>query len=262
MKELLNNKLQPRHYYLFKIIYLRLCSIPFVFNLNKLARIYKSDKRGTHFYTQHYAKHFGKYKFKRIKLFEIGVGGYQAPYSGGNSLRMWKRYFPFAKIISLDIYDKSFIKERRIKIYQGSQTDEVILNQIIEENGAPDIIIDDGSHINEHVIATFQILFPKLKTGGIYVIEDTETSYWPDYGGDSENRNNPLTISYFFKNLTDCLNHQEFVIPNYQPSYFDQTIYSIQFYHNLIFIFKGFNNEPSNVDPENPDSILADKVYV
>ena len=132
------------------------------------------------------------------------------------------------------------------------------MNQI----GEPDIIIDDGSHLNEHVIKTFQILFPKLKNGGIYVIEDTQTAYWPDYGGDSENLNNPSTMMNFFKMLTDCVNHEEFLKKNYTPSYFDENIVSIQFYHNLIFVFKGLNNEGSNIDLNNPESILSDKIYI
>jgi hypothetical protein len=36
-------------------------------------------------------------------MLEIGVGGYDSPISGGESLRMWKTYFPFAKIFALDI---------------------------------------------------------------------------------------------------------------------------------------------------------------
>ncbi len=85
-------------------------------NLTKIATIHKTDKFGYHFYTPHYQNHFKKFKYKRIKLLEIGVGGYEELLIGGNSLRMWKSYFPFAKIFSLDIYDKSFLQENRIKI--------------------------------------------------------------------------------------------------------------------------------------------------
>jgi hypothetical protein len=245
-----------------KNFYLGLLTIPFGNNLNRLALIYKTDKWGKHNYTIHYSTHFRKYKFKRIILFEIGAGGYHYPDIGGNSLRMWKRYFPFGRIYSLDIYDKSQFEESRIKIFKGSQTDEVLLDNILRSIGEPDIIIDDGSHINEHVIKTFEILFPRLKTGGIYVIEDAGTSYWPDYGGDSEDLNNPSTIMNYFKRLTDCLNHQELVRREYTPTYFDKNISSIQFYHNLIFVFKGLNNESSGVDLDNPESILADRIYV
>ena len=215
-------------------------------NLNKLGKIYKTDKIGGHFYTQHYKLHFKKFKYKKINLLEIGVGGYKNPFSGGNSLRMWKKYFPFGNIFSIDIYDKSPIQERKIKIFKGSQVDDFFLNSVLKETGDLDLIIDDGSHINEHVIQTFKLLFPKLKKGGIYVIEDTQTSYWKSYGGDSMNLNNPNTMMNFFKSLTDGLNHKEIINPAFQENYYDKNIVSIHFYHNLIFIYKGDNNEESN----------------
>ncbi|KAB1067028.1 class I SAM-dependent methyltransferase [Tamlana haliotis] len=216
------------------------------FNLSKIARIHKTDKFGGHFYTPHYQNHFSKFKFKRNTILEIGVGGYEDPYLGGNSLRMWKSYFPFSKIYSLDIHDKSFLQENRIKIFKGSQVDFNFLDTITVEIGGIDIIIDDGSHINEHVIESFKYLFPKLKNGGIYVVEDTQTSYWKDYGGDSINLDNKETIYGFFKGLIDGLNNEEFVIEGYQKSYFDKHIVSMHFYHNMIFIYKGENNELSN----------------
>lgn len=218
----------------------------YTFNLNKLAQIHKTDKFGNHNYTPHYHNHFKHLKFKRIKLFEIGVGGYDSPMIGGNSLRMWKSYFPFAKIVSLDIYDKSKLQEKRIKIYKGSQVDTELLDKIHEENGEFDLIIDDGSHINEHVIKSFEYLFPRLKMGGIYVVEDTQTSYWDHYGGSSEDFNQEGTIYSFFKGLIDGLNHMEFMIDGYQPNYYDKHITGMHFYHNMIFIFKGVNDEPSN----------------
>jgi len=226
-------------------------SIFYTNNLDQLGKIYKTDKIGSHFYTQHYKTHFRKFKFKKIHLLEIGVGGYSNPKEGGNSLRMWKAYFPFAKIFSIDIYDKSVLQEKRIKIFKGSQVDKIFLNQIINKIKGLDIIIDDGSHINEHVIKTFKILFPKLKDGGIYVVEDTQTSYWKDYGGDSENLNNPKTIMNFFKGLADSLNNKEFIKPNYKQNYFDRKVVSVHFYHNLIFIYKGNNSEESNMVKNN-----------
>ena len=215
-------------------------------NLTLLAKMYGTDKTGTHWYTPHYMNHLRKFKNKRITLLEIGVGGYDNPKLGGNSLRMWKKYFPFGKIFSIDIYDKSALQERRIKIYQGSQVDKDFLDKTITEIGPVDIIIDDGSHLNEHIIETFKMLFPKLKDGGVYAVEDIQTSYWEDYGGDSKDLNNSKKAMNFIKSLTDCLNHQEIVSENYQETYFDKKIVSIHFYHNLIFIHKGDNNEKSN----------------
>ena len=146
----------------------------------------------------------------------------------------------------MDIYDKSPFEENRIRIFRGSQDDPDLLRRIHREIGRLDIIIDDGSHLNEHVIRTFEILFPLLEMGGIYVIEDVQTSYWPDHGGDSDDLGNPKTTMNFLKGLADCLNHEEFIRPGYVPSYYDRHIVAMHFYHNLVFIYKGMNNEGSN----------------
>ena len=160
---------------------------------------------------------------------------------------MWKKYFPFGRIYSIDIYDKSKLQENRIKIFKGSQIDQIFLGKITKKIKTLDIIIDDGSHLNEHVITSFKILFPKLKDGGIYVIEDTQTSYWEDFGGNSNDLTNSNTMMNFFKSLTDSLNNKEFIIKNYKQTYYDRKIISIHFYHNLIFIYKGNNKDESNI---------------
>lgn len=216
-------------------------------NLRKLAKIYNTDKIRGHNYTPHYQTHFQRFRDKEIKLLEIGVGGYANPTKGGNSLRMWKKYFPKGQINAIDIYDKSFLEEKRIKIFQGSQVDKGFLEKVLDHTGPLDLIIDDGSHINEYVIKSFQLLFPSLKNGGIYVVEDTQTSYWPEFGGDSDHLDNPSTMMNYFKSLTDCLNHQEILQPDYSLTYFDKKIISMHFYHNLIFIYKGDNKEESNI---------------
>jgi demethylmacrocin O-methyltransferase len=218
----------------------------FMSNLDKLASIHKTDKNRFHFYTQHYQKHFKPFKYKKINLLEIGVGGYENSLSGGESLRMWKTFFPFAKIFSLDIFDKSFLQEKRIQIFKGSQVDLDFLEDVCTQAGVFDLIVDDGSHINEQVIKSFEFLFPKLKNGGIYVIEDTQTSYWEKYGGSSKDLNKEGTIYCYFKSLIDSLNHVEFIRDNYKKNYYDSHIVEMHFYHNMIFIFKGDNNELSN----------------
>ena len=242
----LKNKFSEKQRLKFKYKLRAYKALFFPFNLSKIARIHKTDKFGYHFYTPHYQKHFRKYKFKRNTILEIGVGGYNEALKGGNSLRMWKSYFPFSKIYSLDIYDKSFLEERRIKIFQGSQVDIPFLDELTKETGDFDLIIDDGSHVNEHVIESFKYFFPKLKKGGIYVIEDTQTSYWEDYGGNSTNLDSKHTIYGYFKSLIDSLNNEEFIIENYEKTYYDKHIVSMHFYHNMIFIYKGDNDELSN----------------
>jgi hypothetical protein len=66
-----------------------------------------------------------------------------------------------------------------------------------------DVILDDGSHICNEVIETFVNLFPKIKPGGMYLVEDLHTSYWKDYGGGLWKSNSSIA---YFKGLIDALN--------------------------------------------------------
>ena len=222
-------------------------------DLSQLARLFGTDKDASHFYTQHYHEHFRALRLKPINLLEIGIGGFDDPKQGGHSLRMWKAYFPNARINGVDLYEKSSHEEERIRTFAGSQVDEAFLGRVLAEIGTPDIIIDDGSHRSEHVIASFKLLFPLLAPNGIYAIEDLQTSYWGpespetgDWDGSSDPNASHTSMS-FLKSLVDCLNYEEFTRPGYAPSYFDKHIVGMHFYHNLAFIQKGSNDEGSNV---------------
>lgn len=208
------------------------------YDLTKLAIFCGTDKGLGHFYTPHYQQFFRKFKFKRIKLLEIGVGGYKDPSEGGNSLRMWKMYFPFAQIFSIDIFDKKNIEEPRIRIYQGSQTDEAFLKDLIDKIGSPTIIVDDGSHMNEHVIRSFELLFPFLKPGGIYAIEDTGYSYQEIYGGDKQDLTKSGTTMNYFKSFPDRINRKKYDITSFEKLPFEDEILSIHFFHELILVEK------------------------
>jgi len=211
-------------------------------DLTWLGKHFKTDKAGTHHYTQHYQRHFSHLRDREINLLEIGIGGYSREKAGGASLRMWKHFFPKGRIHGLDIEDKSFVEEDRIKAYCGSQDDPELLRRIASEVGRLDIVIDDGSHVPEHILKTFEILFPLLADDGIYVVEDTQTSYWPEWGG-HEDPENPGTSMAMLKRLTDGLNHVEFVTEPYEPTYTDRRVVGVHFYHNLVFIQKGVNDE-------------------
>jgi hypothetical protein len=69
-----------------------------------------------------------------------------------------------------------------------------------QKYGPFDMIIDDGSHLSPDVIYSFENLFGHVKSGGVYVIEDICTSYWPHYGG---GRYKEGTTIEYFKGKTD-----------------------------------------------------------
>lgn len=125
-----------------------------------------------------YEKHFQRFINQSITILEIGC-------LHGGSLQMWKRYFgPHARIVGIDINPKcAEHEEDQIHVRIGNQEDKTFLVQVAEEFGSFDIVIDDGSHICEHLIASFQVLYDYVKYNGVYVAEDLHTNYWPDYGG-------------------------------------------------------------------------------
>jgi len=144
---------------------------------------------GLHWYAQHYEVHFAPLRRRRLNILEIGVGGFDDPEAGGASLRMWRTYFPRSQIFGIDIQDKRIHDEDRITTFKGSQADEEFLSDVVNRIGEIHIVIDDGSHRNEHVLRTFEFLFPRLHQQGIYVVEDTQTSYWSHMGGSSADLN-------------------------------------------------------------------------
>ncbi len=231
--------LLPWHtYWRLKRMREELLALPVQGDLTALAKIYKTDKWGYHFYTPIYESWFKRLRHKPIRLLEIGVGGYAKPHHGGDSLRMWKRYFYKGKIIGLDLYDKSALEESRLKLYQGDQCDAELLMNLSAKEGPFDIIIDDGSHVQSHIVSSFEALFPLMPSGGIYVVEDTQTSYWPKFeGSTSEMEKVPSAMNYFIQRV-HAINRGEWLGDESRPDIPDQGIASVAFYHNLIFIVK------------------------
>lgn len=218
--------------------------------LDNLAIKYNSDKKpGEHNYTKTYFHYFSKIKDKKIKLLEIGV-------LKGASIKMWKDFFPNAEIYGLDI-DPSCkeYEDCRIKIFIGDQTDRDFLKEMMKEIGPVDIIIDDGGHTMNQQKTSFEVLFPYIKKGGAYIIEDLHTSYWRTYLIDNENflcYDSPKTMVSYIEYLIDCLNFIGAVTGIGDPSkklpegiklndferYLVDNIASIHLYSSLCFIFK------------------------
>lgn len=224
-------------------------------SLPELAIRHGTDKEGLHFYAAAYERHLEHLRDEPIRLLEIGVGGYSDPGKGGESLRMWKEYFAQGQIVGVDIHDKSALEEDRIAILRGDQSDPAFLAQVGSQFGPFDVIVDDGSHVSAHVIASFRGLFPYLTDDGIYAVEDLQTSYWPRYGG-SSGPDRSATSMTFLESLVDGLNFAELDLVGYEPTVFDQSIVAVTFYHNLAFIQKGDNRAASTILPAHPRDAL------
>jgi hypothetical protein len=123
------------------------------------------DKGTLHGYIDGYSNLFEKYRNLPITLLEIGV-------AAGHSVRMWREYFPKAKIIGIDIR-QPILSMTGIQFFLCDQSNSEQLNAAFK-NILPDIIIDDGSHVIDHQLFSIKHLFPKLKNKGLYVIEDMQ----------------------------------------------------------------------------------------
>ncbi len=145
-------------------------------------------------YLRHYERCFSKIKDDDLTIIEIGV-------KDGASTRTWARFFPRAHIVGIDTDPncRRYANDR-VTIEIGSQSDFNFLAQLCRKY-IPDIIIDDGSHWANDVYFTFQTLFPFLRAGGFYVMEDLYLHY-----GESGNvfaRDSPILPSKYMLGLAD-----------------------------------------------------------
>ena len=104
-----------------------------------------------------------------------------------------------------------------------------------------DIIIDDGSHRCEDVISSLNVLFPRLRLDGCYVVEDLHTSYHAPFGGGFKHADSSIE---YLKRAVDLL-HKDHMDPaigndlkNALPTAMGETLASITFYDSLAVLRK------------------------
>jgi len=146
-------------------------------------RLYGGTDKGSHGYVPHYVRHLHGRRWRRQRVLEIGVGGYESSVPGG-SLCVWRDTLPTSTVVGMDLHAKQVHLGRRVRFSQGDQSDGADLTRAVQAlGGPPDVVIDDGSHLAEHAEASFRHLFPLMPPGSLYVIEDVHSSYWPHMGG-------------------------------------------------------------------------------
>ena len=159
-----------------------------------------SDKWSS--YLPVYDRLFAPYRDLPLSLLEVGV-------QNGGSLEVWSRYFARArKIVGCDINPRCAdlrYADPRIAVVVGDINTEETYLAIAEHSARFDLIIDDGSHLSQDVLATFVNYFPFLNPGGLFVVEDTHTLYWQSYQGGLLKENTAIA---FFKLLADLVNYE------------------------------------------------------
>lgn len=203
--------------------------------MNKIEQLFDATEKPSTKWTGYfdvYERHLSRFVGEAPKILEIGV-------LGGGSIELWLKYFgEGTQVIGVDIDPRclEYKYNGNATIVMGDQSNPAFWDEFLDKNTDFDIIIDDGSHIMEHQILTLQKTFSHLKIGGVFICEDTHTSYWPKWNG---GHNKIGTFLDFSKNLTDVLNEQHHIekqdirlINNFH------NLYSMTFYNSMVVLEK------------------------
>jgi hypothetical protein len=230
-----------------------------------LANLYGTDKGttgpsarwGGHNYTDVYEAYLGSIRRTPVALLEIGLGisggRWNSPIvhgrnTGGASLKMWHDYFSEAKIYGIDINECPFLENNRIRTFVADQGRVEDLDAFMEAIGGIefDIIIDDGSHRPDHQQISFSYLFRKLKSGGLYFIEDLLANGLGDGGRGAmacdHVRNSRSVLKHYLK-------HGTFLEPNalIDQDYLKGHISSISFHVPDLSVGFSFRPHPKRL---------------
>ncbi len=205
--------------------------------LTEIANHYGTDK-GTesfnqHGYTEHYARYFDALRSEPLKMLEIGV--WQAEFAGapqGASLSTWSDYFPRARIYGFDIVDCSRLDGDRITTWCGDQSNRGDWRKFIESCGGDfDIIIDDAIHASKFQQISLGFLFPYLKPGGLYFIEDLD--WQPPF----ENPRDVKTLELVRQFDQTGRIESEFILEA-ESAYLSETVQSIDVFEDKLCVLK------------------------
>lgn len=183
-------------------------------------------------YLDVYEEHFSPWRHKQPTFVEVGV------FHGG-SLEMWSKYFsPAANIWGIDIDPAASnlnIPNTRIAI--GDQGDRNFWTTFLEHVPKIDIFLDDGGHRMDQQIITFECVWPHISENGVYICEDTHTSYWSEYGAVE----GQLTFMEYAKKSIDLLNrnHMRTDRPNTSLLPLLEDLGSVCFYDSMVVFRKG-----------------------
>jgi hypothetical protein len=194
---------------------------------------YKSTKRTNYF--EIYDLIFSRYQGQKITVLEVGV------LNGGGLFMLRNLLGPNARIIGVDLNPACKVFEKygfEIEILNQSDTEG--WNQLFGKIGLVDIILEDGGHTNLQQISTLVSCIKYIRDGGVYLSEDTHTSYWREFG-------NPSKRSFieFMKICIDKINSRGPRIKDSEPAEL-RRVYSIQFFESVVCLFiDGTKSMPS-----------------
>lgn len=175
-----------------------------------------TDKVTHHGYHRFYPRYLEEFRDTATGILEIGI-------DRKCSVELWKAYFPNAHVYGIDIGFEH--TEPRVTIRQADQSSRSDLESVRAHITHPiQCIVDDGSHIPEHQLSTLNYFFPKLlEPGGVYIVEDIETSYWTR--GDCYG----YPTNYGFKHPQSFVEQSKALIDSINSEFLDDSCIDTQF---------------------------------
>jgi len=196
-----------------------------------------------HHYFEIYDRHFSKFIGKHPVILEIGV------YKGG-SLEMYNHYFDGkCKIYGVDINKEcldipSKLGVKNIEITIGDQESREFWKEFLKGKPKFDIVIEDGGHMPKQQIITYEEVYDHVSDNGVYLCEDTHTSYWEDFSGGI---GKPHTFIEYSKSFIDMLNFYHIrsnPVGNKDVfEKFRKTTKSVHYYDSVVVLEKRLDND-------------------
>jgi hypothetical protein len=204
-----------------------------------------------------YERIFKPFRNDPVRIVEIGV-------QRGRSLRVWQEYFARADHVygigygnfqeatsqacATDAATRVATSRAKCTLYMGDQSDAKFLRHFVAETGGDfNVVIDDGSHVPNHQLLSFETLWPSVKPGGVYVVEDLETNWWkPTARVYDYSLANQTNVVEKWKGVVDTLN-REFTGGHSRLTDENAAVYgsivSAEFGQNILFFYKALKGE-------------------
>ena len=194
-----------------------------------------SSKIKGHGYSIFYQKYFENLRSNNLKILEVGS-------FHGNASAALYFYFKKSKLFAADIYPDLFrYRSNRIENFYVNSSDENSIQKNIIDKFSDnfDIIIEDAGHSLKDQIISLFMLFKKLNSGGLFIIEELD---FPDTRKDMNLMNEKPTLREIllkFKKEKKLLN-SKYIQKNDRDNFLD-SIESLEIYRgnfNEIAILK------------------------
>jgi len=186
-----------------------------------------TDKVTRHVYQIMYGRFLLPYYHRHptMKMLEIGLGCNML-YGPGASVYLHKKLFPKADLWEAEL-TKACVERHRngilngVQILTGSQGNNTVLDRWIQLSGGDfDVVIDDGGHRNCEIWTSFQKLWPTVKPGGLYFIEDMQVAKLQKY-----------------RRFESSTCNRTLIVPEKLKEFMDDPIYDVKRVSDIKFIF-------------------------